>query len=169
MLESQMQRIKNCLNFVNNFFKEDKESQKKQYCDKLEKILELTIKFFHKFDTPKIHGFSFYSYPTSLYVFLQIKNDVEARWQINKENQAENFEQSITTKEFVNYCWEKQVDIKSFITSLFNYFSQLIAKKEQVIKEKKNKYITEINCLNEALENLQELIDTDIPEELKNN
>ncbi len=168
MLNSYMQRIKNCINFTNNFFAEDKEAQRKDYYEKLEKVLELTIKLIKKYDILKTHTFSFYNYSSYLYIFLLIGNDGEAKWQINSNDKVKSFEESITTEELVNYCWEKKVNIESFMTNLFSYFSQMLEKKEKIIKEKKNKYIKEISYLNEAIKNLQELIETDISEEIRN-
>ncbi|MGI0480424.1 hypothetical protein ACN4EE_06505 [Geminocystis sp. CENA526] len=171
MLESQMKQIKNYLGSFLNFFGEDKELQKREYFDKLEQTLELTIKIFKKYNVSNSFGISFCNhenYSTNeMYLFLLFNND-EAKWQIIEENKPKSFEESITTNELVTYCWENKVELKRLINSLFDYISQLFAKKEQVIKKEKDKYISEMACLNEAIKNLQELADTDISEDIKN-
>lgn len=169
MFNSYVEKIKNCINFTNSFFAEDQEALKKDYCDKLAKVLELTVNLIKKYDTAKTHKFYFQAESNHyLYVILLMNNEGEAKWQIDSSSNPKSFEESLTTEELVNCCWRNLVNIQNFITKIFEYLTQMIEKKESYIKQKKNKYNSEINCLNEAIENLQELIDTDIPEEIRN-
>lgn len=168
MLESYMKQITNCISSLNYYLRENQEQKKQDYCDKLEKTLELAIKFFKKYDGLNNQSFYFSNSGKLIYIFLLITNDGETKWQINIENKVKSFNEGITTEELVSYCWDKQVDIKSLITNLFNCMNQIVSKKKERMNKDIDKYNSEISCLNEAIENLQELVDTDIPEEIRN-
>ncbi|MBD2393227.1 hypothetical protein H6G11_03040 [Cyanobacterium aponinum FACHB-4101] len=59
------------------------------------------------------------------------------------------------------------MDVKSLITNLFSYINQILSKKKQKMSNEIDRYNLEMNCLNEAIDNLTELIEMDIPEEIK--
>ncbi|WP_133117781.1 hypothetical protein [Cyanobacterium aponinum] len=109
MLESYMKQITNCINSLSSYLRENQEEKRQNYCEKLEQTLELVIKFFRKYDGLNNHSF----YAFNRYIFLTINHEGETKWQINSENKAKSFNESLTTKEFVNYCWDNKMDVKS--------------------------------------------------------
>jgi len=162
-----MQTIKSLVNSLQNFFCEDQEAKKQVYFEKLEQTLNLTIKVFQKYDKKITHVYEFYDKNQTLYNYLYLEED-EAKWEIKTRNNAVIYVDHITTKELVQYCWENQMDIKQFIEKLFEYLNQFFTKKQQIVTAEKNKYNTEISCLDEAINNLEELINVDISEDIKN-
>ncbi len=162
-----MQKIKSLVNSLQNFFSEDQEAKKQVYFQKLEQTLNLTIKFFKKYDKKTTHVYEFYDKNQTLYNYLYLEED-EPKWKIKYRNETSISTEDITTKELVKYCWENQMDIKQLIEKLFEYINQFFSKKQQVVTKEKEKYNTEISCLDEAINNLEELINVDISEDIKN-
>lgn len=164
MLESQMQNIQTIIQSLKNFFNEDKEAQKHAYLDKLEQTLNLTIKFFKKYSKQTKHTYSYHDRILNIYVEKTINIDSESeQWVLTINKEISNF----TTKELVIYFWENQMDIKNLINSLFQYIDQLFSKKQQFVTKEKDKYNSEIACLNEAITNLEQLISIEISDEIK--
>lgn len=167
MLEQKMQTIKSLLNSLQNFFSEDQEAKKQVYFKKLEQTLDLTIKVFQKYGKETTHVYEFYDKSETFYNYLYLEEE-EPKWKIECRRNTLISTEYITTKELVKYCWENQMDLKKIITSLFDYINQFFSKKQQIVTKEKEKYNTEISCLDEAIVNLEEIINIDISEDIKN-
>ncbi|MBF2056210.1 MAG: hypothetical protein IGQ45_03080 [Cyanobacterium sp. T60_A2020_053] len=168
MLESEMKQIKDYFDFCNTHLKENQEQKRQYYCERLEKVLQLTIQFFKKYDVPHDHCFNFVNAGKYVHIFLLIRDDENTEWKINAGNKANSFGEGLTTEELVNYCWNEQVEMKNLINNLFSYIKQLMSKKKERMSKDVDKYNSEVSCFNEAIKNLQELIEIDIPEDIKN-
>jgi predicted transcriptional regulator len=123
---------------------------------------------FKKYENNKKYDYSYYDnqFKKQVYIFLFLVEN-EIYWQLNYENKIQSLDKHISSQEFVKYCWENQMDIQSLIKSIFNYINNLLSKKTQVVKAEKEKYESEINCLNKAITNLEELINLDICEDIQ--
>jgi hypothetical protein len=166
MLEQQMEKIKSCLNYLRSYLAENKEAKKQLYLEKLEKTLDLTNQFFLKYSKENItHTYQFHS-DTSYYLSLTL-GEKDSKWKIENSSNRGSID-SLTTQELAKYCWDNQMDIKRLIEYLFNYIRDFLGRKEQVVTAEKNKYNTEISCMDEAIKNLDDLVNLDISEDVKN-
>jgi len=164
MLEQAMERAKKALDTILIYFNEDKESKKKVYLTKLERVLDLAVIFYEKYDDQTEFKSSYRDVNKNEMIDLVINFTDYYRFKIVNNKGIYKY---VSSNEISQYIWEEQMNIQAMITSLFNSIQQLISKKSTKILSKNSQYETDIKILDEAINNLEEINNISIPEDIK--
>ena len=159
-----MERTRKALDTILVYFNADKESKKKVYLTKLERVLDLAVIFYEKYDNQSEFKSSHREVNENEMIDLVINFVDDYRFKIIDNKGLHKY---ISSHEISQYIWEEQMNIQAMITSLFNSIQQLISKKSTTIQLKSSQYERDIKLLDETISNLEEINNLDIPEDIK--
>ena len=165
MFESSIKKIKDCIDYCVEYFKEDHEQNKRIYLKKLASLLDLICDFLVKYNgyPVSLKNCCFYDENAKSNCYLNLIITEESReWEIVNDSKK------ISNQELAQKCWDSDVKMKNFIVHLIEKISQNISEKKRKLESTRKKYMEDLDSIQQATKEIKTLLNEEISEEIQN-